>query len=880
MEWLGVPLFARTEEVLRILTPPLSSYQTQWIIIPLLTIFYAGELVWREREAGLNELSDTTPVPEWVMFLGKFMGLALVISTWVACLMLAGIINQLVMHYHHFEIAVYLQALFGIELTNYLLFALLIFTVHVLVNQKYIGHVVACCAYGFILFASVIGVEHKLLIYASDPGWSYSDMRGFGPFIKPWLWFKFYWASWALLLAVAAILFWVRSKDDSLRARFHLAQHRFARQRLVLLIALALTVVSGGFLFYNTNILNEYRTTADRMEMRAQYERLYGKYENKTQPVLTRTNLHVEIYPDKQEAYILGTYHLVNGSKAAIGSIHLSSFPHVKIRGFSLDRMASASVADSALGYYIYHLTDPLKPGDSLQMSFDVHIKPNGFSNSGVDATVVANGSHISSNDWMPVIGYHKDRRLRNARDRSAYGLVPRPERPSLYDVKARDDASQARPMHFAAVVGTSKDQIAVAPGALRRTWTKGDRRYFHYATHTPIHNEYAFFSARYAVREAHWVPNSLSSGLASVDSFQKRKMRANPVTIQIFYHPSHDANLERMVKSVQASLEYYSKQFGPYPYSHFRVLERPGPGRGMHAEPMTIDYQEGYSLMNPVPGGLDLPYHILAHEVAHQWWGFQLSPAAVEGSGLLIESLATYSAMQVVEATLGYGHLLRYLSQMRQEYEVPRSRAAPPLLRANNRFMVYRKGPFALFALRHYIGKDNVNHALRQMLEKNLSGLPLPTTLDFYRELQKVTPDSLQYLLHDLFAANTFWQLKTERATATQTREGTWQVSLEVETRKLTVDSTGIETNIPLKDWIEIGVFAPRAKGELSANVLYLQKHRISSGKQTIILHVSAQPARAGIDPNHLLIDLDMEDNTRKVEIEGAKEKESPDQI
>jgi ABC-2 type transport system permease protein len=126
MEWLGVPLFARTEEVLRILTPPLSSYQTQWIIIPLLTIFYAGELVWREREAGLNELSDTTPVPEWVMFLGKFMGLALIITTWVAFLMMAGIINQLVMDYHHFEIGVYMKALFGIQLTNYLLFALLV----------------------------------------------------------------------------------------------------------------------------------------------------------------------------------------------------------------------------------------------------------------------------------------------------------------------------------------------------------------------------------------------------------------------------------------------------------------------------------------------------------------------------------------------------------------------------------------------------------------------------------------------------------------------------------------------------------------------------------------------------------------------------------
>jgi hypothetical protein len=205
----------------------------------------------------------------------------------------------------------------------------------------------------------------------------------------------------------------------------------------------------------------------------------------------------------------------------------------------------------------------------------------------------------------------------------------------------------------------------------------------------------------------------------------------------------------------------------------------------------------------------------------------------------------------------------------MRQEYEVPRSRAAPPLLQANNAFMNYRKGPFALFALRNYIGKDNVNDALRRMLHNYTTGPVLPTTLDFYKELQAVTPDTLQYLVHDLFAANTFWELETEGATARQTGTGTWQVKLEVETRKVTVDSTGIEANIAMNDWLEIGVYGQRAEGMAQPKVLYLQKHRVVSGKQTIILHVPEEPARAGIDPNHLMIDLEMEDNMKKVKIE-----------
>ncbi|WP_224996325.1 hypothetical protein [Cesiribacter sp. SM1] len=873
MEWLGVPLFARTEEVLRVLTPSLSSYSTQWIIIPLLTIFYAGELVWREREAGIHELTDTTPVPESVMFLGKFLGLALIITTWIALLMLAGIINQLVMDYYHFEMAVYIKALFGIQLTNYLLFAVLVFGIHVVVNQKYIAHMVAFCAYGFIVFASIIGVEHKLLIYASDTGWSYSDMRGFGPFIKPWLWFKFYWASWAVIISVLATLLWVRSKEKRLSARLRLAQQRFAQHKAASWTALALVLVSGGYVFYNTNVLNDYTTTEDKMEMRAEYEQRYGQYEKTTQPVLVRTKLHAEIYPDDGSADIQGKYLLVNHSKAAIDSIHLSTPQYLAITGISFDRAATPVVLDEDLGYRIYSLENQLKPGDSLQMNFEVHIKHHGFSNSGIDASVVANGTHITSDAWMPVIGYHKDRRLRNAREREKFGLPPRPERPSLYDVSAHYDAHHAQQINFEAVVGTSKDQTAVAPGALRRTWTEGDRQYFHYATNAPIHNDYAFFSAKYAVREAQWIPGSSPPDQASTVSVQGSGSKPVPVTIQVFYHPAHNANVERMIKSAQASLEYYTKEFGPYPYSHFRVLERPGPGRGMHADPMTIDYQEGYSLMNPRPGGLDLPYHIMAHEVAHQWWGLKLSPAAVEGAGFLVESLATYSAMQVVEETLGYEHLLRYLSQMRLEYEVPRSRAAPPLLQSNNRFMLYRKGPFALFALRNYIGKNSVNNALRRMLRGYTPAPPLPTTLNFYRELQAVTPDSLQYLVHDLFAANTFWELKTERASAKQSSNGNWQVALEVDARKVTVDSVGIETNMPMDDWIEVGVYAPRAAGDSIAKTLYLQKHRISSGKQTILVNVSEKPGKAGIDPNYLMIDLKMEDNIKSVKIEGPEE-------
>ena len=79
MESGGVPLVPTTARVISELTAPLSAELSRWVIIPLLIVFFAGELVWRERDAGLGEITDAMPGSEWVPFLGKFLGLGLVL---------------------------------------------------------------------------------------------------------------------------------------------------------------------------------------------------------------------------------------------------------------------------------------------------------------------------------------------------------------------------------------------------------------------------------------------------------------------------------------------------------------------------------------------------------------------------------------------------------------------------------------------------------------------------------------------------------------------------------------------------------------------------------------------------------------------------------
>ncbi|MFD2516015.1 M1 family aminopeptidase [Pontibacter locisalis] len=847
MESRGIPLVPKTIFVIQELTGSLSDELSRWVIIPFLIVFFAGELVWREREARMGEITDALPGSDWAPFLGKFLGLGLILIVFLAFQIMAGILSQVILGYDDFEIGQYLKIMFGLQLTDYLLFALLALVVHVVVDQKYIGHLVAIIAFVFIAMASLFGIEHNLLIFGASSGWSYTDMRGFGPSLEPWLWFKLYWGAWALLLAVAARLLWVRGNESNLRERLQLARGRFTGATTwTAAVGAGLVLLLGGFIFYNTNVLNDYVTASEMKERQAAYEKRYGKYADRPQPIPTAAKLYVEIYPDQRTVDIRGTYSLTNRSTEAIDSIHMALVPGVETGAIAFSRQAVQVLDDQELHHRVYKLKKPLQPGESLQLNFQVINKPNGFRENGVDASVVENGTYFT-NSWLPTIGYKASRELIHASDRREYGLPARPIIASLYDPEARK--KQGEGIRFEAVVGTQKNQVAVAPGALRRTWAEDGRRYFHYSTDGPIGGEWGFFSGNYAVHKEQWTD----------------KGSGQTIDIQIFHQPAHATQLERMVQSINASLNYYTQQFGPYEYSHLSFVERPGMGTGMHADASMISYAEGFFHWQPKDDSSDpdVPFAVVAHEMAHQW---NVPYANVEGAPVMSESLAWYYAMKVMEKTKGPAHFQQFMSWMHAPYR-QEIRRGEPLLRGLDPYMSYRKGPFALYTLSQYVGTEKVNLALRRLVEKHeKKDAPLATTLDLYRELQAVTPDSLQYLLHDLFEVNTNWELEAEQVAAKQTAAGNWEVTLKVQARKLVFDEAGVETEAPMDDWIQVGVFS-----QDGSSPLYLQPHLIRSGEQTIQVTVSGKPARAGLDPNYLLIDAKPEDNVKEVKLEEA---------
>jgi ABC-2 type transport system permease protein len=837
----GTPVFPTTGRVLAAffeLPPPFI------ISIFVFAVLAAGELVWRERDANIDALSDAAPLPVAMRFAGKLLGLWLVIVALHALLMLADMALQVRLGWYDFDIPLYFKVLFGLQLLGPLVFALVALSVHVVVNHKHVGHLVVLASFAVAnVTAQTLGIEHPLLFPFAIPGWRYSPISGFDPYVAPFLWFMLYWTLWALLLAIIAGAFWVRGLKPSIRGRMGLARWRLrggtARAAAVVL---GLLVIVGAFLFYNTNILNDYRSSAEGARRQAEYERRYGRHEGTPQPQLSATKLDIELDPDRRAAEIRGVYTLVNRAARPIDTIHVAVSSAVRTGAIDFGRPVRAALRDDDLGHRTYVLARPLQPGHSLRMSWQVRYERRGFTARvprGVSNAVVGNGTFIQMGQWIPLIGYQPDRELASAADRKKHGLAPRPvDARSLDNLEARRDPTGRELFDLDVTIGTAANQTAIAPGELRRTWTRGRRRYFHYATDAPVGHGYAIFSAGYAVRRARW----------------------GTVAIEVFHHPPHTRNLQRMLRSIELSLAQYTKRFGPYPYKVLRLVEYTRKDGGAHAAHGHIWFSEVFPLLDPARDErrFDLPFAVVAHETAHQ---FQVAPARVEGIVLLSESFAWYAAMGVIEEEYGAAHLARFLDFMRRDYLEPRSRADVPLLRASDRFLGYRKGPFAMYALREYMGQGVLDLAWRRLIAKHRSHEPpYATSLDLYRELQEVTPLPLRTLLGDLLERNTFWELKTTRATARAMPNGRWQLNLEVAARKVVVDTEGVETNVPMNDLIEIGAFAPDGKR------LHLAMHRIRTGAQTITITVPQRPARAGIDPRHLLIDVETKDNVREL--------------
>ncbi|HTB66058.1 MAG TPA: M1 family aminopeptidase [Steroidobacteraceae bacterium] len=840
--------------VTRVMIDTLSTFDFFALII---AIYYAGELVWREKELRTQEIIDATPVADW-MFVGpKTVAISFVLISTLFVGVVVAIVMQAVRGYFHFEIGKYLLWWVLPHGIDFVLLAALAIFVQTLSPHKYVGWAVMAVYLISTIVLDNLGFEHHLYRYGGGPDVPLSDMDGQGRYWIGAYWFRLYWSAFALILLVLSHGLWRRGSETLLAPRLRALPRRLhATAGVILAIAVATFVGSGAFIFYNTNILNPYHTQLDDERWAADFEKKFLHYESVPEPKVAAVKLNIQIFPREPRLEAQGSYVIQNRTAAPLSVMHVR-FPRDLLVDTLTIEGAHLQTQFAGYGYRIYAFDRPMQPGETRTLSFSTTFAQHGFRNNGDIRAVVDNGTFINDQRVVPHIGMDRGLLLQDRARRRKYGLPPELRMPKLGTAGA-DQVNYLR--HDAdwvtadITVTTDGDQIPIAPGQAVSQSVKDGRRTVRFVTDSPIMDFFSAQSARYTVATQAY----------------------KGVQISVYYDARRPWNVARIENAMRAGLDYYQANFGPYQFHQVRVLEFPAPqGDFAQSYANTIAWSEGIFFIADTrdPTRVDMVTYVGAHELAHQWWAHQIIGADEQGSTALSETLAQYSAAMVMKHMYGPYLMRKFLKFELDGYL--RSRAGDvleeePLERVENQqYIHYRKGSLVMYRLQDEVGEDVVNRALRHLLRDfAFKGPPYPTSLDLVRDLRAEAPADMQQLITDLFEKITLYDVKASRAVATQRSDGRYDLTFTVDAKKLYAEGQGHESPAPMDETLDVGAFdvEPGHAGYDASKVIAVQKLRIHSGVQTVTLTLGRRPKFAGVDPFNELIDRNSEATITKV--------------
>jgi ABC-2 type transport system permease protein len=870
---LGSLLFANEvrgtdiEPVTRLM---IGALQGAYGIIPIIIAgFYAGDLVWRDRERRMADIIDSTPVLDWAFVLPKILAILLVLlaTNCIGALTAMGV--QAYKGYGDFEPLGYVLWWIVPMTISALQLAILAVFFQAFSPNKYAGW--GCLVLYLIstLVMNNLGLEHNLFQFGAAPGTPLSAFNGMGHFWIGASWFQLYWSAFSLVLVVIAFGLWRRGAETRLSPRLTRFGSRMrGATGLVLGAATVACVGLGGWIFYNTTVLNRYQSSEDGEKNLAEAEKALAQYENLPGPKITDVKLNVDVRPKTRQAFVTGSYVIENQTGAPLLQMIVAQPPSANLVVKTID--VPGGVIEKAWPEFdatLYKFTTPMQPNEKRTIRFETAYGRTGFTNDAGQVRVIANGTFLDNFEITPILGISRSAWLGDRSKRRKYGLSVE-RRPYKLEDPRGDTQNYLRPdshwVNADITVSTDDDQIPVAPGYQVSETKKAGRSTRRFVTEAPIHNFFSIQSARYQVRRS------------SV------QVAGKPVAIELYCHPEHTQNLPRMEAAAQRSLTLFSQRFSPFQFKQLRILEFPAYAAFAQSFANTVPFSEdiGWLQANRDAKKVDLLTFVTAHEIAHQWFAHQFVGGDKQGSTMLSESFAEYGALLVMEDLLGPEQVRQFLKFELDSYLGARGTEAVeelPLVRVENQAYVhYNKGASVMYFLRNEVGEEPINRAMQRMITQfAFKPAPYPTSAQFIDYLRtEVGPDATkQQLITDLFEKITLYDAKATSATKQKLADGRWQVTFVVDAKKFYADGEGKETTSAMNEIWEIGIFTkkPDDEGFARGDVLAFERRSVRTGTQSLVftLPSNQEPKVIGIDPYLKRIDRNGDDNV--IDISGV---------
>lgn len=834
------------------------TYQIWAYMIPL-AIFFIGVIVWRERDVKSDGLFDTLPVPDWMSFTSKLGAFFTVQLFYVLLAISCGMVTQIVAYgFTQIEWDLYIVHFLGITLLRFWILTVIIFFIQNLARNKYLGFFISTLyvASDFIIF-DILRFQGSIFRFGHMPSYIYSNINGYGHFASMLSTYAIYWILLAFFIVGVTALVWRRDKETAIRSRVRRAMQKLNRQTAWSLSGLiVLFLCTGIWIAYNTYVMNPHQTREAIKMMSVEYEKKYQQYIDLPVANITHIDLAVDIYPEPRDVHIRGKYTLTNLTDGPVEEVivHLSDYKITKIQDLSFSKPAELVDEGPEFGFRLFHLQQPLQPGEKVDLRFDVEIGTPGFSPINPKNEIAGNGTYLICSPfqkpyYFPTVGYQESYCLDNERDRIKYDLPPRSMLPPISQADRSPTLAMNNVVTYNGVISTSSEQTIISNGDLVRQWSEGDRKKYHFRSDVAMSDEVVIVSG----------------------DFTSKQMTQDGKMVEVYYHPSHGYNIDRMIDGLHQSTEYGQTFFNPYQYDRIRLAEIPSYFKaGARDACSVVIWKESAGFISRIDeDDVDMVFFIAAHEMGHNWWPGSIHAAEAEGAYLLSEAIAQYVATMCLQHRYGLPMTRKMLANEMDEYLKGRKRdmrGERSLVRTQfgGYYLGYAKTNLAMYALQDYIGEDRVNAALGRVVNRyGFDADSAAVATDLIQAYREVTPDSLQYLVTDLFESIVLYENKALQAEARPLNDDQYQVSLHVESHKFEADSAGHQTELSLADYIPIAIL------DENDQPLYLEKLKLSTAQNQFDIVVNGKPAKAGIDPFGLLIDRNVKDNTVAVRFE-----------
>ncbi|RFS24723.1 hypothetical protein DVR12_05865 [Chitinophaga silvatica] len=826
----------------------------------IILVFFAGEAVNRERELKLAHITDALPIPDWIFTGSKLLsiiGIAFILSTLVLVAMFFSILYK---GYPIYNPGVYLLECYGIVFPYYALLAVLAFGIQVLVKNKFVGHTIMILFFILNVIAKSLGIEHNLLFYGAPPkpgngplsGWAgynidYSEMNGYEPYLAGRTWFTIYWLIFAILLTIVVNLLWKRGIELNFRERLRLMKSRINKAAILAFGVFGIALIAcGSYIFYNTNVLNEYlpQTSEVPFQKRADYEKKYKSYAALPVPWVTDINVDADIYPTERKTVMNIRYSMENRTTKAIDTLIATLPPQLKLESFTVKGYESQSIVhDPRLQFFALKLAKSILPGEHFEMVLNTKIHPQGFKNETQSdiARFSSKYMSISSDMDFPILGYEPRVEIGANDARVKYGLAPRTASSSQQpDTTAKYKniwSANSDWVNINITVSTDNSHTAIAPGKLLKQWSDHQRNYFSYSTAgSKQPPSFDIYSGQFLKLERYWVSKDMQDS----------------ARIELYVHPRHTTNADSVFNISKNYLDYLHYTGGKQPLNLLRFVEMPYNGGSLSENSMLAHFDYA---------GPNFMDYRVSQAVLKEYFSNALAPAAFAGAGVYGSLTNKYTSSGIswkygsnADGKIFYQPLQNYLTGRAEEKIQER-----PIFNTYNITYMSGKMDMAFGNLSAMLGDSLLNTYLLEFRESHaFQGPPYLLSEDLITFLRTHVPDSMHQRFDEYFYKVIVYRNKVRSIKATQTDDKRYRIEVEVEKHKFEDDGAGNEKPIKDEEYVDMGIFTMRNPPEARIPDI-ITSVKLTDGINRLVFYSDAPPTKVMIDPRYLLVNLNL---------------------